>query len=209
MTLELVNEWGEISSVVVKDRRPIERVQPLLTNDKAPLFAIANASGYWTSPVTPADKHQHTQTLSELLRSGPVVVGFYCPCWGRYAGPFMESLTQLAGQVQQAGGQLVVFSNEHPRYLPKQALEAPMILVYDVEKTVAQQFGVYSELDPIWDRVSGISEEVYIPALYVVDQTGRIRHHFLDENFEGLTPDNVSTQTDVLDAVFKSVSSHL
>lgn len=33
MTLELINEWGEISSVVVKDRRPVERVQPRLTND--------------------------------------------------------------------------------------------------------------------------------------------------------------------------------
>lgn len=198
MTLELTNAWGEISSVVVKDRLPVERARPLRTNDKAPLFAIANASGYW---VTPADLGEHRLTIGHLLRSGPLVVGFYCPCWGRYAAPFLETLAQLARPVQQAGGQLVVFSNEHPRYLPKQALEAPMTIVYDADKLVAQQFGVYSETDPIWDRVSGISEEAYTPALYVVDQTGRIRHHFLDENFDGLSPDGVSAQIGVLNGL--------
>jgi hypothetical protein len=136
MTLEIVNEWGEISSVVVKDRRPIERLQPRLTNDKAPLFAIVNALGYWTSPVTPAKIAQPTQTIPELLRVGPIVKGLYCPCWCRYAEPFLEALTQLAQRVQS------------------------------------------------------------------VDQAGRIRYHFLDKNFEGLSPDDESTQTAVLDALY-------
>ena len=198
MTFEVVNEWGEISSLVVKDRLPVERVQPLQAGERAPLFAIDNQSGYWTTPVTSTDSTEHILTLPQLLKQGPIVVGFYCPCWGRYASPFLDVLTQLAEQVQRAGGQLVVFSNEHPQYLPQTALQAPITLVYDVDKTVAQQFGVYSEADPIWDRVSGISEEVYVPALYVVDEAGRIRYRFLDENFEGF-----SDHTALYDALFQ------
>lgn len=187
MTFELVNEWGEISSLVVKDRLPVERVNPLQTGDQAPIFTIANRADYWTTPVDETEPVENTLTLTQLLSQGPVVVGFYCPCWGRYAGPFLNAFIQLAQEVQRAGGQFVVFSNEHPQYLPHPALQAPVTLVYDVDKTVAQQFGVYSEADPIWDRVSGISEEVYIPSLYVVDETGQIRYHFLDENFEGFS----------------------
>lgn len=187
MIVELVNEWDEISSVVVADRQPIERVKPLQIGDKAPRFATANRSGYRATPILLTDAAEHTLTLLQRLGQGPVVVGFYCPCWGGYANPFLNALIQLAENVQRAGGQLIVFSNEHPHCLPQSALQAPITLVYDVDKTVARQFGVYSETDPIWDRVSGISEEVYVPALYVVDEADQIRYRFLDENFEGFS----------------------
>lgn len=187
MTLELVDEWGDISSTTVKDRRPVERVQPLRTGDKAPFFSIANRAGYWTTPVLPSTPAEHILTLPHLLEAGTLVVGFYCPCWGRYAEPFLDTLIRLAEGVHAHGAQLVVFSNEHPRYMPNKAQEAPMTIVFDADKSVAQQFGVYSEADPIWDRISGISEEVYIPALYVVDAGRQIRYQFLDENFESLT----------------------
>ncbi|WP_288425730.1 redoxin domain-containing protein [uncultured Spirosoma sp.] len=187
MTLELVNELGDIQVRVVKDRQPIERVQPLKTADAAPLVAIANVGGYWSTADRPAFAQGNVLTLPKLVKQRPVVVGFYCPCWGRYADPFLTTLIDLAHQVDRAGGQLLVFANEHPRYLPQKALQAPMTLVYDADKIVAQQFGVYAETDPIWDRISGISEDVYIPALYVIDGNQQIRYHFLDENFEGFT----------------------
>lgn len=187
MTIELVNVWGEVSSLVVKDRLPVERVNPLQTGDRAPEFSIAKHADYWTTPVDETEPIENVLTMSQLIGQGPVVIGFYCPCWGRYASPFLDAFIKLSQEVQRAGGQFVVFSNEHPKYLPQSAAQAPITLVYDVDKTVAQQFGVYSEADPIWDRVSGISEEVYIPALYVADETGQVRYHFLDENFEGFS----------------------
>ncbi|MBC8152424.1 MAG: hypothetical protein H7Z72_05890 [Bacteroidetes bacterium] len=64
MTLELVNAWEEISSIVVKDRRhPVERAQPLPTTDEAPLLAFANSRG---CRITPADSRQHRQTPPPL-----------------------------------------------------------------------------------------------------------------------------------------------
>lgn len=49
---------------------------------------------------------------------------------------------------------------------------------------MAQRFGVYSEDYPVWERVSGISEEAFTPALYVIGQDRWIAYHFLDENFD-------------------------
>lgn len=187
MTLELVNELGDIQVRVVKDRQPVERVQPLKTADPAPLIAIASAGGHWRTADRPAFAQGNVLTLPQLVKQRPVVVGFYCPCWGRYADPFLNTLIDLAHQVDRAGGQLLVFTNEQPRYLPQKARQAPITLVYDADKIVARQFGVYADTDPIWDRISGISEDVYVPALYVIDSHQQIRYHFLDENFEGFT----------------------
>ncbi|GAB2603493.1 redoxin domain-containing protein [Spirosoma areae] len=197
MTLELVNEWGDIRGVVVKDRQPIERVRPLLTGELAPFFSLIGTTDSWQASLFMARQTGQSLNLPDLLAQGPVVVSFYCPCWGGYARPFLTALTKLAEGVRAAGGQLVVFSNENPKYLPKQANFSDMLIAHDTDNAVARRFGVYSETDPIWDRVSGISEDVYVPAMYVIDRFRRIQYHFLDEDFEGFTQ-----QTDVINELY-------
>lgn len=216
MTLERINEWGEMQSVFIKDRPPVERVRPLALGDTAPFFSLRETVDGWQASVFSGGL-PNTLTLFDLLEQGPLVVSFYCPCWGSYARPFLNSLLHLANMIQGIGGQLVVFSNENPRYLSRsgqnrdgggtafrpaespanQLSNSPLTLAYDAEYTVARRFGVYSEYDPIWDRVSGISEDVYIPALYVIGESRRIEYQFLDENFEGF-----SGQTEVLNALY-------
>jgi peroxiredoxin len=197
MTLEMVNEWGDIRGVVVKDRQPIERVQPLVTGESAPFFSLTDTSDSWQASLFTAKGTSQSINLPDLLAQGPVVVSFYCPCWGSYARPFLTALTQLGTDVRAAGGQLVVFTNENPKYLAKQVEGADLLLAYDADYAVARRFGVYSETDPIWDRVSGISEDVYVPAVYVIDRFRRIQYHFLDENFEGF-----HQQANVLNELF-------
>jgi len=196
MTLEMVNELGEVRGVVVKDRQTVERVRPLIAGESAPFFSLVDTADYWQAFFSTVDLPHHKVSLPELLARGPIVVSFYCPCWGGYARPFLTALTKLAAAVRARGGQLVVFTNENPKYLTKQADVSEMMLVYDADNAVARRFGVYSETDPIWERVSGISEDVYVPAVYVIDRFRRIQYHFLDENFEGF-----DHQTDVLDAL--------
>ncbi|MBC8152504.1 MAG: redoxin domain-containing protein [Bacteroidetes bacterium] len=215
MTLERVNEWGEVQSVFIKDRPPVERVRPLSVGNTAPFFSLTEAADGWQASIFSSGL-PGTLTLSDLLDQGPVAVSFYCPCWGSYARPFLNGLISLSAHIQAVGGQLVVFSNENPKYLSRVWSEpqrrggghptdqttgvpgniSPLTLAYDANYTVAHRFGVYSEYDPIWDRVSGISEDVYIPALYVVGQSRRIKYRFLDENFEGF-----AQQTEVLNAL--------
>ena len=185
MTLEMVNELGDIRSVLVKERPPVERVRPLQAGEWAPFFSLIDTATYWKASVSTTHLPAKALSLTELVASKPLVVSFYCPCWGAYARPFLTALTKLAIAVRDKGGQLVVFSNEDPRYLLNQTDLSGMHVIYDADNAVARQFGVYSETDPIWDRVSGISEDVYVPAVYVINRFRRITYHFLDENFEG------------------------
>lgn len=197
MTLEMVNEWGDIRGVVVKDRQPVERVQPLITGESAPFFSLIDTPDSWQASLFTAGLSGKALNLPDLLAQGPVVVSFYCPCWGSYARPFLAALTKMTTAIRAEGGQLVVFTNENPKYLAKQTDLSEMILAYDADNAIARRFGVYSETDPIWDRVSGISEDVYVPAVYVIDRYRRIQYHFLDENFEGL-----HQQTDILNELY-------
>ncbi|GAB3989642.1 hypothetical protein GCM10028807_14990 [Spirosoma daeguense] len=187
MTLEMVNELGDIRGVVVKDRQPVERANPLVTGELAPFFTLINTLDSWQATLFTNDFSDKSLYLPDLLEVGPVVVSFYCPCWGAYARPFLTALTELAIKLHEEGGQLVVFTNENPRLLARQTDISNMLMAHDAGNAVARRFGVYSETDPIWDRVSGISEDVYIPAIYVIDRFRKLQYHFLDENFEGFT----------------------
>ena len=196
MTLEMVNELGHIRPVIVKERQPVERIRPLVAGESAPFFSLIDTTDNWKASLSRTDETHQTLSLPELLAQGPIVVSFYCPCWGAYARPFLTALTKLATDVREKGGQLVVFTNENPKSLIKQTDLSTILLAYDSDNAIARRFGVYSETDPIWDRVSGISEDVYVPAVYVIDRFRRIQYHFLDENFEGFTH-----QSEVLDAL--------
>ncbi|UFH53998.1 redoxin domain-containing protein [Spirosoma sp. KNUC1025] len=185
MTLEFENELGDIRTVDSKQyRSKTERIQPLVTGDLAPFFRLTGAPSNWQTSVYTQNTVERSTSLLDLVSARPLVVSFYCPCWGRYARPYLESLVQLNQGLLAAGAELVVFSNESPKVLERQMKGLEFRVAYDAESTVAQRFGVFSEDDPLWERVSGISEEAFTPALYIVGPGRRIAYHFLDENFD-------------------------
>ncbi|GAB3952326.1 hypothetical protein GCM10028805_34140 [Spirosoma harenae] len=187
MTLEFENELGHIRSVTsALDRPKTVRKQPLQTGDQAPFFSLAGSSNDWRVSVFGQKLIEKATSILDLASARPLIVSFYCPCWGRYARPYFESLVRLNQQLLDwdANAELVVFSNESPKVLARQVGGLDFRVAYDAESAVAQRFGVYSEDDPIWERVSGISEEAFIPALYVIGPDRRIVYHFLDYNFD-------------------------
>jgi peroxiredoxin len=183
MTIEFEDVFGEVHSRVLKDRLPVVRTQPLLTGDKSPFFSLTNES-YEQHGISATHLPGHTTSVLDLIREQPLVISFYCPCWGRYAKPYLEQLVALSGQLKFVGAELLVFSNEPRKSLLRQYPQLDFRVAYDTEFSVARQFGIYSEEDPIWDRISGISDDVFTPALYVIGPDRTIVHHFLDENFD-------------------------
>lgn len=181
MTLEFENELGEIRSLTSKPRLDAVALSPLKTGELAPFFSLAGSSGNWRTT-----NHLGASTLSllDLIRTKPIVVSFYCPCWGRYAGPYLDTLIRLNEDLQRAGTELVVLSNESPKILARQGRTLNFLFAHDADLRVSRQFGVYNEDSPVWDRVSGISDEAFIPALYVIGTDRRIAYHTLDENFD-------------------------
>lgn len=184
MTLEFENELGDIRTVSTQDRLRTVRVQSLVTGDLAPFFSLAGAPSDWRASVFGQKNQEHTTSVLDLVSARPLVVSFYCPCWGRYARPYLDSLVRLHKDLLVADAELVVFSNESPKVLARQVNGLDFRVAYDAESAVAQRFGVYSEDDPVWERVSGISDEAFTPALYVIGPDRRIAYHFLDDNFD-------------------------
>ena len=185
MTLEFENELGDIrtvSSTLYRTRT--ERIRPLITGDLAPFFSLAGAPNNWRASVFAQNLPERTTSVLDLVSVRPLVVSFYCPCWGRYARPYLDSLVRLHQDLLLAGAELVVFSNESPKILERQVKGLDFRVAYDAESSIAQWFGVYSEDDPVWERVSGISEDAFTPALYVIGPDRQIAYHFLDENFD-------------------------
>ncbi|RYF52982.1 MAG: redoxin domain-containing protein [Cytophagaceae bacterium] len=184
MTLEFQNELGDIRSVSTQPRLKTVPVNPLKTGDLAPFFSLSGAPNDWRASVFGQKLSGGETSLLDLVHERPLVVSFYCPCWGRYARPYLESLIGLNQTLLAVDAELVVFSNESPSILARQLGSLDFRVAYDAESTVAQRFGVYSEDYPVWERVSGISEEAFTPALYIIGQDRRITYHFLDENFD-------------------------
>lgn len=185
MILEFENELGDIRTVNSSlNRSRTTRVQPLGRGDVAPFFSLAGAPGNWRASVFGQRLSDGATSVLDLVHTRPLVVSFYCPCWGRYARPYLESLIRLNQTLLAAGAELLVFSNESPSVLTKQVPGIDFRLAYDAESLVAQRFGVYSDDDPVWERISGISEEAFTPALYVIGPDRRITWHFLDDNFD-------------------------
>ena len=187
MTLEFVNELGDIRPLTVKERPQLRLtyVRPLQTGDVVPFFNLAGALYDWQGTTPGFTSSGQAASVYELVQQRPLVISFYCPCWGAYARPYLDSLVALATDLLAVGADLIVFSNEPAKSLARQIGPIDFTVVYDADFSVARKFGVYSEDNPIWDRVSGISEEVFTPALYVVGPDSRITHHFIDEDFEG------------------------
>ncbi|GAB3504578.1 hypothetical protein GCM10027341_35110 [Spirosoma knui] len=199
MTLEFENELGEIRSIVTKTRRAPVSVSPLTTGDTAPFFNLTGGSGDWRASLFNYPTPGPTVSLLDLVTTKPVVVSFYCPCWGRYAGPYLDSLVKLNESLLELGVELVVLSNESPQSLRRQGKEMNFLFAHDTDLQVSRQFGVYNEDSPVWDRVSGISDEAFIPALYVIDQDRQIAYHHIDENFD--TPFDMETVVDQVQAL--------
>lgn len=191
MTLEFENELGDIRTVSTQERLRTIRMQPLVTGDLAPFFSLAGAPSDWRASVFGHKNQEHTTSVLDLVSARPLVISFYCPCWGRYARPYLDSLVRLHQHLLVADAELVVFSNESPKVLARQMNGLDFRVAYDAESAVAQRFGVYSEDDPVWERVSGISDEAFTPALYVIGPDRRIAYHFLDENFDQPIDQNV------------------
>ncbi|GAB3551467.1 peroxiredoxin family protein [Spirosoma fluminis] len=199
MTLEFENELGEIRSIVTKPRQAHVSVSPLVTGDTAPFLNLTGGSGDWRSSLFNYPTPGPAVSLLDLVNTKPVAVSFYCPCWGRYAGPYLESLNKLNESLQELGVELVVLSNESPKALRRQGKDLNFLFAHDTDLQVSRQFGVYNEDSPVWDRVSGISDEAFIPALYIIDQDRRITYHHLDENFD--TPFDLETVVEQVESL--------
>ena len=186
MYYEIEDEVGNVSTIQLKERILDEPDQILKTGDFAPLFYLKSEEGSPVTSLTGVSVSNDSRSLIELLRDKPLVLSFYCTCWGRYAPKHLAFLQEIAPQIEALGGQLLTLTNESPKHIERMTkkLDAELNIYHDRDHNVARSYGVYSETSPIWDRIAGISEEVFTPSLFVIGKDRRVSYTFIDENFD-------------------------
>mgnify|MGYP003574493876 FL=1 len=144
--------------------------------------------------------------ISELLAGSVLVLNFYRGGWCPYCNMELNALQQALPDIRANGAKLVAISPE----LPDKALdtrarhELEFEVLSDVGNHVAQAFGLTFELPeqlrPIYTKL-GIDIPEFngddsfilpVPASYVVDSDGVIRHHFINADYtRRLEPDDL------------------
>ncbi|TDO20274.1 peroxiredoxin-like family protein [Pedobacter duraquae] len=155
----------------------------LTVGDKAPDFELNNAVN---RPVK----------LSTLLRSGPVILSWYRGGWCPYCNIQLRYLQSYLSQFKAAGARLVALSPE----LPDKSLstteknELTFEVLTDYNNTVARQFNIaftlneelvdiYNNFHKLEDYNGVATNELPIPATYVIDTDGMIRYAFVDPDY--------------------------
>ncbi|CAG5004860.1 hypothetical protein DYBT9275_03463 [Dyadobacter sp. CECT 9275] len=186
MYYEIEDELGNVSTIQLKERIS-ESVESLREGDIAPLFYLKSDEGFPVTSLTGFSVTGDTRDLMDLIQSKPLVITFYCTCWGSYAPKYLNFLQEITPQVEALGGQVLVLTTESPKQIERlsKKLDAELTFFHDKDHNVARSYGVFSETSPIWDRIAGISEEVFTPALFVVGGDRKVLYAFVDENFDG------------------------
>ena len=86
--------------------------------------------------------------LSQLLRSGPVVLTFYRGGWCAYCSAYLADLQQALSAFRAAGAELVAISPQTPAFSASTAekLDIGHPLLCDRDNTIARRFGLVYRL---------------------------------------------------------------
>ena len=165
----------------------------LKAGDRIPDFTLPNHLG-------------QQRRIGELLAGSVLVLNFYRGGWCPYCNMELNALQQALPDIRASGADLVAISPE----LPDKALdtrarhELEFEVLSDVGNQVSAAFGLTFELPeqlrPIYTKL-GIDIPAFngddsfilpVPASYVVDSDGIIRHHFVNVDYtRRLEPDDL------------------
>lgn len=155
----------------------------LKVGDKAPDFELK----------TPEGKKVQ---LSELLKTGPIIVTWYRGGWCPYCNLTLLSLQKALPDIKAAGGQVIALNPELESYtaetMGKNHIEFDVLS--DPGNKVARQYGIVFKMTPevaaamregakTHIRNGDESDELPLAASYVIAQDGTITYAFLDADY--------------------------
>ena len=165
----------------------------LQEGETLPAIRLPNATG-------------QTIDISDLLKSGPVVISFYRGGWCPYCNLELKALQNKLPEIKALGAQLVAISPETPdsslSTTEKNELDFEVLsdAGNQVAKTLGLVFTLPEELRPIY-RQFGIDLPAYngdatfelpIPATYVIAADGTVALAFADPDYtQRLEPSKV------------------
>lgn len=156
----------------------------LKEGDTIPFFSLPNAYG-------------RVITIGDLLARGPIVISFYRGQWCPYCNLELPALQEVVPVLQKLGASLVAISPNLPdntlSSVKKHSLGFEVLS--DIGNRVAKQFGIVFTLpeslravykDFGIDIPGSNGDDTYtlpLPATFIVDQKGFIRHAFVKSDY--------------------------
>ncbi len=181
----------------IRRKHTNEKLLPISTGGRLPDIRIPREMALWQN--VPGNFNYNDQTFHGLAGRKPLVISILSGGWNRYGLQHLNTLKEIYPEILALNGNLLVILNaSYTDSLEMiQHFQVKFNVIVDPENQIATRFGVYSETAPVWDYISGISEDVPIPATFVSDTSGTIIYHSEDHFFEKVFP-----ATEVLGAVF-------
>jgi peroxiredoxin len=156
----------------------------LKTGDKLPDFSLSNA-------------HGKTETLSEHLDKGAVVISFYRGGWCPYCNIELKALQAVLPEIKAKGANLIAITPETPdnSLTTSEKNELGFSILSDIGNTVAKKMGLVFQMpEPLREVYHAFSidvpkhngdtaYELPMPATYVVAQDGTITYAFVPEDY--------------------------
>lgn len=188
------------SGLMSQNERDINEPKGLEVGIDAPMFSALDADS-------------NLFKLTDALTDGPVVLifyrGFWCPVCNKHLAKLQDSLFLI----EQTGARVIAVSPENPEYLDKMSEKsgATFTLLYDEDYHISNAYDVTFKptslqlftynvvLDgKLKKSHSDNSQQLPIPATYIIDSNGRIIWRQFDPDYK-----NRSSVKEILDALIQ------
>jgi len=206
MEQQLAKEWkrfinsvpAEVIEILKKgmDNTEMEAIvkRAILLDDKAPNFTLSNHLG-------------ENVNLYKMLEEGPVVLTWYRGSWCPYCNMHLQYLQRNIPAFKELGANLLALSPEKPdnSLSLKEKHELEFEVLTDIDNKVAKDYGiVFKLIDEVSDLYKNTfkldlesfndtdSDELPIPATYVIDQSGTVRYAYVNPDYtQRANPDDI------------------
>ncbi len=136
----------------------------------------------------------------DLLEHGPLVVSFFRGEWCPFCTLELQALQKKLSEIEKLGANLVAITPDTGAALraAKEKHRLPFQVLSDIDHALGLQFGIAIQrfyLDRGIDlpiRHGSSAWLLPMPATFVIDQKGKIRHAYVDVNFaRRMEPDDI------------------
>jgi peroxiredoxin len=154
--------------------KPYKALKPIHTGNYLPNFTLQSSYTRWQHFFNGVETHG--AILLKQLLSKPLVISFYSPQWQQHGLAQLKQLNAIQSEIRANGGNLLIITSEKKSSLEKLVWENNLSLnfYFDAQHEIAQNFRIYSDADPIWNKFSGIDTNVPLPATYVLDAARQV-----------------------------------
>jgi len=187
---------------------------PLVKGSLAPVFNLQTQQVLTKYHIYGSLANEQVINLQDFLDYGkPLVVVFYSTSIN--TKPPVEELESLQADVDVMGGKLLIITNSHinafRRALKQQ--EYSLTVYHDENNLLAEDFGLYDELNPLWHWVSGVdNDNMSLPAVYVIAPDREIVYRHVNYSLELFSSNNFSNHFSVremLTAVYQNSQKNI